>query len=1082
MKYIRKLFFAFSVFLSVLLFMGSTKAEASSLIDDLVRIDFSSSGMDDAFDQHSFKDLGVTSNQSALTLDSTSVSDGLLISGKNAQMKASLFTLGSTFDFGSHTVDRIEIDALAKKSTKTKLSIYLDQDTEPITSVSLYCQAKEDDWTRVKPIVLDLSDLQISGSHVIHFMVEDQTTDDSKKSSLLLRSMKFIQSSIPVLYFNIDESMGSIAAMNSDSTHKTACYGNLTIKVPSGYSSEYDEGSDPYTGGSYDLDYIRGRGNTSWSLFDKKPYKIKLDEKADLFHMGSNKHWVLLSTGFDPSLLHNRMTYNLASRMGLASVDNLYVDVYMNGEPYGTYLLCEQVRVGKSRVDIDDLSDHYDESSLSDLELTGGYLLGMENNSQSEEYSFTTSYKENFTVVSPGEDGSVSYKKANQYIQNHMQRIENAIYHIPNEDGVIENVWDLMDLDSTVKYYLLMEFANNYDAYATSSTYLYKARDVRNSDGSITESKVYWGPVWDFDLAYYKRINDTEYKEFDVNDGWLNQLRQNDPIFLQALKEYWPSFRSLIMDMVAEDGNIDSYAQEISSSIIHNYMKYPLLICDAFEEFSMDSDDESSEEDTITENSQTTEPLYSIKEYYSLLVQAQKDWISNRVTWIDQNMDSIKIPTVTITYMSEGKVYHVAKEGLGRSMIHYPTTNPKSSDGNKVFVGWTYETKDSTDDETIINSFDADSCVEASDLVATEDGYALTVTARFENISSLVYPSNVFFERTSYYLLYEDASTSTEDSCDNSVLIRYDLYPENITQDQLTWSIDHQDVFYIAGTDDGVMVKFKSYGDATLTCTTENGKKFQCQIHVLNPETYSTEEYDFSDLNLSQSSLTLTLGSYKKLNVTTDPEKAFLGGKTALAGLQWKSDNEEVASVGPSGLVIAKSIGTANIIVRDRSHDIIRTCKITVKAKAKSAKLGDVFTSGKIKYKVTKLGKNGTVKVIGEGKNYETITIPATVKYLNNSYKVNRIEAKAFYKKSKLKTLTIGKNVSSIGSKAFYKASKLKKITIQTSKLKKSTVGSKAFKHLHKKAVVKVPKSKKKYYKSLLKKKGLTGSKQKVKY
>lgn len=60
--------------------------------------------------------------------------------------------------------------------------------------------------------------------------------------------------------------------------------------------------------------------------------------------------------------------------------------------------------------------------------------------------------------------------------------------------------------------------------------------------------------------------------------------------------------------------------------------------------------------------------------------------------------------------------------------------------------------------------------------------------------------------------------------------------------------------------------------------------------------------------------------------------------------------------------------------------------------------------------------------------------------------------------------------VTQINGKAFAGCSKLKKITIKAKSLKK--VGKKAFKGIHKKAVIKVPKSKWKAYKKLFKKKG----------
>lgn len=147
-----------------------------------------------------------------------------------------------------------------------------------------------------------------------------------------------------------------------------------------------------------------------------------------------------------------------------------------------------------------------------------------------------------------------------------------------------------------------------------------------------------------------------------------------------------------------------------------------------------------------------------------------------------------------------------------------------------------------------------------------------------------------------------------------------------------------------------------------------------------------------------------------------------------------------------------------------------------------------------IKYKVTGSGKvsaAGPVK-----KTLKTAAIPASFKSNGKTYKVTAISknafagckkltsvtvganvtqigAKAFYQCTALKKAVIGKNVKSIGKKAFGGCKKLKSITVKTGKLKSNKVGAGAFKGIHAKAVVKVPKSRYKVYRTLLKKKGL---------
>ena len=87
------------------------------------------------------------------------------------------------------------------------------------------------------------------------------------------------------------------------------------------------------------------------------------------------------------------------------------------------------------------------------------------------------------------------------------------------------------------------------------------------------------------------------------------------------------------------------------------------------------------------------------------------------------------------------------------------------------------------------------------------------------------------------------------------------------------------------------------------------------------------------------------------------------------------------------------------------------------------------------------------------------------------SYKVTGISASAFKNCKNLRSVVIGKNVQVIAKNAFAGCSRLKKVTIKSVKIKK--IGKNAFKDINKKAVIKIPKSKNKTYKKLLKKSGL---------
>jgi len=152
------------------------------------------------------------------------------------------------------------------------------------------------------------------------------------------------------------------------------------------------------------------------------------------------------------------------------------------------------------------------------------------------------------------------------------------------------------------------------------------------------------------------------------------------------------------------------------------------------------------------------------------------------------------------------------------------------------------------------------------------------------------------------------------------------------------------------------------------------------------------------------------------------------------------------------------------------------------------------ISTGSMQFKVD--GSEVTlIKMTGKGTK---ASIPGYVKYNGKSYKVTKIGNKAFYKNTKLKTVTIPstvteignkafygcrkltkvtipKNVKVIGGKAFYGCKKLTKVTVKSTKM--SAVGKKAFAGISKKAVIKVPKKKLAAYTKLLKGKYTKGVK-----
>lgn len=136
----------------------------------------------------------------------------------------------------------------------------------------------------------------------------------------------------------------------------------------------------------------------------------------------------------------------------------------------------------------------------------------------------------------------------------------------------------------------------------------------------------------------------------------------------------------------------------------------------------------------------------------------------------------------------------------------------------------------------------------------------------------------------------------------------------------------------------------------------------------------------------------------------------------------------------------------------------------------KSSQVGKtIYHAASNGYYTIKSGNTAAYKATGKKSSSNHVTIPDTITKNGKRYKVTSISGSAFKNNTNITQVVIGKNVKSIGSKAFYGCKNLKKITIKTTKLSSKSVGSNAFKKIHKNAKFKFPKSKAKAYKKFIK-------------
>ena len=459
----------------------------------------------------------------------------------------------------------------------------------------------------------------------------------------------FQPGSLPVIYIHIDGGAEEIRQMNESEDHSYRCTGTMDLVVPDGYQCVSAAAPSESISG-LDIEYIRGRGNSSWGA-DKKPYKIKLAKKQDFFGMGKSKHWVLLANAFDNTLLRNGISLWLADQLGMPYTPQfVFVDVVMDGEYLGSYYLAEQVRLEGNRTALPEL----EEGMTQEPDIWGGYLLALHPYEQDpEEDKFITEHGVDFLHEAPSfapDDGGYENDAQRDYIRSYVQKVEDAIFA-----GDYAAVSALLDLTSVADYWWMQELSENLDAYRTSSTYLYKERT--EADGS--EGKLYFGPVWDFDYAWGNVLNGGPDPEGfqHAEMPWTKELFLM-PEFASLVKERWSTIDALLEEMVAPGGILDRYAEEIRDSWEQNRA---LMDRDA-DEFS--------------------NPVSFDEE-----IEALRSFITARRTWIGEHLDMLDHLYSTISLRIPGEDDHTATVYTGSTQSIYDVCDVPEIEG-QYFIGW----------------------------------------------------------------------------------------------------------------------------------------------------------------------------------------------------------------------------------------------------------------------------------------------------------------------------------------------------------------------------------------------------------
>ena len=259
---------------------------------------------------------------------------------------------------------------------------------------------------------------------------------------------------------------------------------------------------------------ININGNTSGQYYNK-PYKIKLQKKADLLTRGDScyddKEWRLLKDAYRMTTLAGLKVNELMDMPWTPRYKPC--NVFLNGDYQGCYLLIESTkRNSDCRLNVNKKT---------------GYIIERDPYWWSEEHYFTTNYfasrkSYRWTWKYPDQDDVTQEQE--DYIREYIEKAEKSI-----DEGSYEQYIDVV---SFAKWLLAHDILGTWDS-GGSNLFVMK---YDNTEKSLLQMC----NLWDFDTAF--KMEQTAFSRYHTGsiDFYFPKLLDNtNKAFLDAYKQLW---------------------------------------------------------------------------------------------------------------------------------------------------------------------------------------------------------------------------------------------------------------------------------------------------------------------------------------------------------------------------------------------------------------------------------------------------------------------------------------------------------------------------------------------------------------
>lgn len=334
-------------------------------------------------------------------------------------------------------------------------------------------------------------------------------------------------------------------------------------------------GYEDYTGKTE----IKGRGNSTWG-YPKKPYRLKLNKKAEICGLGKAKNYVLLANHLDPTLMLNSVAFKIGRLLELPFTNHaIPVDVVLNGIYKGSYLLTEQIEVKENRVDLDEnnsvmweLDSYWDDEPKFKSTAFNLPVMVKDPDLTTEQFEY---WKKDFNAFTT--QFAKEPLEGNSYV-------------------------DMIDIESVAKFLITFNLVHNMEINHPKSVFLHK-------EGN---GKYVMGPIWDFDWAY-------DYEGTSNHFG-----RYNTPLFSSSMNGVGTAFFQRFL----QDSRVKAIYKRTWQDFKNNKLDALLQYVDDYAVMLKPSVERNSE---LWENTRS----------FDTKVKELKTWLRNRADYIDSEVSKL---------------------------------------------------------------------------------------------------------------------------------------------------------------------------------------------------------------------------------------------------------------------------------------------------------------------------------------------------------------------------------------------------------------------------------------------------------